>query len=685
MKKRIQRDYLNPAIIGLLALVLRLWNTLAQGSDFYANFLSDASTYGVWAAKLAAGGSYGEPVFQMGPLYPYFLALNLKLGISNYAVLFLQAIFGSLVAVMVYFITKSIFDKKAALISGLLAAVYAPFIFYDGLLLSESIQIFLLTLSLLLLVLETNKYRLTRLLVAGIFLGITALGRATILLFPVALVIFWSVRFFRSKIKNSRELVMRIGLLFAGILIGIMPAAIHNLSYGDSVLISSNTGINFYIGNNSRSNGAYDEPPGLDLASDFTGRQVAEREMGHHLKSSEVSSFWMGKTMSDIKQNPLGFIGGLIRKTWLYLWYFDISQAESIEIQHLFSPIFKLPLVGFGLATILGWVGLLWAKADDRRWILILLFLSNFIGTVMFFVIGRFRLIGALPLLISSGPAAMLLYNGIRKQNWKAITKYASFAIIILIMLILPRPLDRREKLASAYDNVGIFYYYRNKPGESIKWYRQAQAILPDYSPSLNNIGTWFYGQGRLDSSEYYFKQSLAVDSLSDKTLLNLGRIASERGNLDTARAYYERAKEVAPFGTSAQAALNELDQRKATGTPSFDALFRLAEGYAANGQFDQAEEYYLEALKLNPGDIKALNNLGFAYQAEKKYADASRTFDRILQLWPDNAIVYNNLAGTIYQMGLIDSSIVLWEKAVRLDPSNPQFKNNLEFARKKR
>jgi tetratricopeptide (TPR) repeat protein len=685
MTKLVQRDYLNPAIIGLLAFTLRLWNTLAQGRDFYANFLSDASTYRVWAAKLAAGGSYGEPVFQMGPLYPYFLALNLKLGISNYAVLFLQAILGSLVAVMVYYVAKNIFDKKAALISGLLIAIYAPFIFYDGLLLSESLQIFLLTVALLLLVLETQRNSWVRLLIAGILIGLTALGRATILLFPIALAIFWLIKFFQSKIRNSRELITKIGLLFAGLIIGILPAAVHNLSYGDSVLISSNTGINFYIGNNSESSGAYEEPPGLDLSSDFTGRQVAERELGRHLKSSEVSSFWMAKTMADIESNPLRFIGGLLRKTWLYLWYFDISQAEAIEIQHLFSPIFKLPLAGFGLAMILGWIGIIWARADDKRWILILLFISNFIGTVMFFVIGRFKLVGALPLLIASGAGTTLLAGEIGRRNWPATAKHVSAMALILILMILPRPLDRREKLASAYDNVGIFYYYRNQPAESIKWYRQAQAIQPDYSPSLNNIGTWFYGQGNLDSSEYYFKQSLAVDSLSDKTLLNLGRIASERGHLDTARAYYERAKEVAPFGASAQAALNELDQRQATGAPSFDALFRLAEGYAANGQFEPAEKYYVEALKLNPGDIKALNNLGFAYQAQKKYAEAARTFDKILQLWPDNAIVCNNLAGTLYQMGMTDSAIVLWEKAVRLNPGNQQFKSNLEFAKNKR
>ena len=45
----------------------------------------------------------------------------------------------------------------------------------------------------------------------------------------------------------------------------------------------------------------------------------------------------------------------------------------------------------------------------------------------------------------------------------------------------------------------------------------------------------------------------------------------------------------------------------------------------------------------------------------------------------------YNNLAGTIYQMGLVDSSITLWQKAVRLDPSNQQFQNNLNFVKNKK
>jgi Flp pilus assembly protein TadD len=67
------------------------------------------------------------------------------------------------------------------------------------------------------------------------------------------------------------------------------------------------------------------------------------------------------------------------------------------------------------------------------------------------------------------------------------------------------------------------------------------------------------------------------------------------------------------------------------------------------------------------------------------KFPHAAAIFERVRQLSPFNAVAYNNLAGTLYQMGKVDSAIVLWEKAIKLDPSNQQFKTNLEFAKKKR
>jgi len=59
--------------------------------------------------------------------------------------------------------------------------------------------------------------------------------------------------------------------------------------------------------------------------------------------------------------------------------------------------------------------------------------------------------------------------------------------------------------------------------------------------------------------------------------------------------------------------------------------------------------------------------------------------FNKSLKIAPDNAIVYNNLASAVYQMGMLDSALELWKKGNRLDPANQQIKNNFEFAKRQK
>ena len=693
MKRRKKSDYIWPPAIFVLALALRIWNVSAVGTAFYANTLSDASTYQVWAFKIVNGLAYGEPVFQMGPLYPYFLALSFIVGLKAYSVLILQSIFGALVAFMIYMIARRLYGRIAGIISGFAAALYAPFIFYDGLILSESLQIFLVSISLLLLTWKPKREKWWLAPVAGILIGLTALGRATILFFAAGLMIYWLVIYWGERRRKHPYRHLRMAALFAaGVLLGILPATIHNMAHGDFVLISSNTGINFYIGNNGNSNGTYEEPKGLDLFTDFSGRQIAEKRMGRALQSSDVSSFWTGEAFKDIKANPLRFAWGLAIKALLYLWHYDIAQAESIHIQSYFSPLFRMPLIGFGAVFIFGLAGLLFYRADDKRWILILLLVSNIFGVILFFVLGRFKLLGTLPLLISFGAGAALIWDIIRQRDTARLAWASVVALIGLAILFLPRPLDRNAKDALVFNNVGIYYYFKNDYDGAEKWYRMAAEISDNGSESMNNIGTVFYARDMIDSAAAYFQRALMADPASDKTLLNLGRISLMRGQPDSARYYYQRARAVAPFGTSADEALAELDRtlsadstgRAGVAGASFQTLYDRAQRVAGMGRYDQAEDMYLAALRIKKDDIAALNNLGFAYQAQKKYPQAAEIFERVLRLSPDNGVAYNNLAGTLYQIGKIDSAIVLWEKAIKLDPSNSQFARNLEFARKK-
>jgi tetratricopeptide (TPR) repeat protein len=689
MKKTYRQNYFHPLIIFGLPFILRLWNLLATGIDFYANILSDASTYRFWASQIVAHIPYGEPVFMMGPLYPYWMALNLSLGISLYGILVIQMILSSLTCVLLYYIAKSLFDNKAALISGIIAAIAAPFIFYSGLFLSETIQLFLLAISLWLIVADFPKFPRIRILLAGILIGLATLAQGTILLYAFLLAGFWLIRYWHQRKSSTKKYLQRAALIISGAIIGILPATIHNLAAGDFVLISSNLGINFYVGNNAQSTGSYDTPPGLNLTSDFTGRKVAEREMRRPLKSSQVSAYWTNRALADIKSAPLSFIGRLLNKAWLYLWYFDIPQAESIQTQHLFSPLFKIPLPGFGLIFILGLIAFTISPKTENIWIIILLIAANIISVTLFFVIGRFKLVGLLSLTILSGQGILLIWETIKTQNRKPILSIVGIITCSTLILILPRTLSRQEKLASAYNNIGIYYYYRGDLDIAIDWYRQSASISPTFSGALNNIGTYFYLKGRPDSALAYFQKSWQADTTESETAMNLGKLAEDSGDYQQALSYYEKAKIAAPFGLEPQAAIdrvralqNNTGDISTVSDQSFEVLYDLAERFAARHQFAEAQIYYERALKIRPNDLRALNNLGFAYQAQAKYPQAAACFEKALAQSPNNAIAYNNLAGTLYQMGMADSAKILWEKALKIDPDNAQIRKNLEFVK---
>ncbi|UCE64984.1 MAG: tetratricopeptide repeat protein [Candidatus Zixiibacteriota bacterium] len=690
MKSKSREKYLFLwSIIGL-AFILRFLNVLAIGDNFYANFLSDASTYRLWAGKIMAGSSYLGPAFPMGPLYPYFLAFFMSIGFGFYSILFLQAVFGTIVVYNIFVIAKRIFDKKAGLIAAFMAAIYGPFVFYDGLLLSESLQLLLLSSALLLIIpAKVKKIRPINYYLSGILIGLTALGRGTILIFSVFTAIYWLYRYFREG-KNSRKRYLKqAALILAGAICGILPAALHNISNGELIPISSNFGINFYIGNGPEATGSYDEPPGLNLSSDFTGRQIAEKESGRKLKSAEVSEFWFDRTSDFLKKNPVRFLAGLFKKAWLYLWYFDIPQAESIQIHHRFSPVFWILPKGYWFVLIPGLIGIVLLERNEPKWLLLMLLISSIAGVMVFFAIGRFKLIGSIALLIFAGGGIRQIYRSLRERNRSMLFRIALFAVGSFLLLFLPRSIDIKSKIASAYDNVGISYFFKNQPDEAIKWYRQAVDVQPFHSGVLNNIGGYFYTKQKPDSAIHYFHRSISSDSTDDKPYQNLGRTFLNVGMVDSAHYYYQKAKSLSPYGVDADRALKELEilmsDTAATtpDLPSFDMLFGLAEKYAAQKQFDLAETYYRRSLQLRPDDIRALNNLGFTYQAQGKFDKAIDMFNGIIELTGGGAVAYNNLASVVYRKGLVDSAEILWEKALKFEPGNIQIKKNLDFIRK--
>ena len=91
--------------------------------------------------------------------------------------------------------------------------------------------------------------------------GLSAIARPTILPFVAAVGVWIVVTRWRSG--GIRAALHEAVLFGVGVALPIAPVTLHNyLADGDLVLVASNGGVNFYIGNNPESDGVTAVVPG---------------------------------------------------------------------------------------------------------------------------------------------------------------------------------------------------------------------------------------------------------------------------------------------------------------------------------------------------------------------------------------------------------------------------------------
>lgn len=125
-----------PWIIFVLALAIRIisvWpNNFIFGFDQARDFFNAAK---IWQGHLAIIGptAGNNPNLHHGVAWVYFIALPILLGQGNPMwVVIWNFLFNALSTVVIYFLAKSMFGKKAAIISGLIAAVSFYFVSFAG-------------------------------------------------------------------------------------------------------------------------------------------------------------------------------------------------------------------------------------------------------------------------------------------------------------------------------------------------------------------------------------------------------------------------------------------------------------------------------------------------------------------------------------------------------------------------
>ena len=200
----------------LLSLVVRLGYVVWYPQQPVA---LDAAGYDNAAQALLKGET---PGFGRGPVYPAFLAASYgTFGHSYTAVRVVQAVLVSMTALLAFLLARSIFEGGCGLIAAGLVSVYPGFLFYSGLLLTETVFALLLT-SFAVCVVRAQRYGgFGWAAASGVVLGFATLCRSESIgvVVPVAAWLIWKRPTARG-ISQSSIVVAAVALTVAPFVLG---------------------------------------------------------------------------------------------------------------------------------------------------------------------------------------------------------------------------------------------------------------------------------------------------------------------------------------------------------------------------------------------------------------------------------------------------------------------------------
>lgn len=529
-------------VVALIPRVVHLTELRSNAPTFYRPEGGDSIFYD----RVASGEKTPSRAYFHSPLYQWFLTgLYRTFGRNLVLVRLVQHLLGALTAVLVYLIAMSLFARlETALAAALVSAFFGPGIFYEGQLLVDSILPFFVTLACLALI-KLKDHPSGRLaFLAGAAVSVASFGRATVLIW-LPLGMGWTFYLSRSW--------RRAGLLAAGAVLAVAPLTLRNyLVEKDLVLITSNSGINLYIGNNPKAHGAYNLPEGLwfrpgDPRDDFSGFKVAKAASGRALKSSELSRWWRKKALTYMEENPQRTLGLLLHKAALLVNDYEYPQLYNYYAYSDICPLLRF-LPGAGVFLALSLVGLIWVlstPAPSQARFAALLGIAFALSYLPFFVVGRYRS----PTIALFAPmaswAATSLVDALRSRQWsRSITLMVAVASASFICFMPTEPRPNRTMQYMAFGDAAM---KNGENGKAIRFFLRAAREQPGFMESRIELGRAYLRLGRLDEALAVFDKAKEKHDHLHRLHLYRGELYLRMGRLALAEGALKRAIDLDP------------------------------------------------------------------------------------------------------------------------------------------
>ncbi len=556
------------ALVALVALVVRLiYIHETRDVPFVAHLVGDAAGYFAWAERIAAGDWIGSEAFYQAPLYPYVLAVVRRVfGGTVATVRIVQAVWGTLAVVVLCVVGGRLFGRRVGIVSGGMLALYAPAVFFDGVVQKASLGCVLLCLLLLTLVTGVRRRSFVAAGAIGLALGLLILTRENAMVW-LPVVGLWMALSWRQ----NEPAKMRFGVL-AGLAVGVamvlVPVGVRNIAVSGQWSMSTfQSGPNFYIGNHRGADGRYQplvrghETPEYERAD---AKRLAEAATGRPMTARDVSRYWWARSWDDVRADPVAWLGLVGRKFAMVINRYEVSDAESMIVyaDHSLALRVLANIWHFGTLCPLAAVGV-WLMRRRWRglWVYGAMFVSMVLAVAIFFVLARYRY-PLVPLLIPFAAVGLVeLFSLVSRRRWRDVVATCS-VLVVAACIVNVHIHDERRLDALARMNVGVALAERGDLQEAIVYFRDAAAGCPESAEANNNLAQSLAMSGDFIGSIEHYRRALDVDPTLMGVAFNLAVALEQTGATAESLSYYERALAMDPHDQDARAAIARLRSR---------------------------------------------------------------------------------------------------------------------------
>jgi tetratricopeptide (TPR) repeat protein len=607
-------------------------------TPFGRYIMLDAELFDRMARAIVAGTPLnpGDVLFRP-PLYPHFLAAVYKITQPGTLIpRIIQSVLGIVTIVMIARITWRTHGETAGKLAALLAASYGMFIYHEGELIATSFGVFFCALATMLLVESGEKPSRLRYVLAGTSIGLAALSHGT-------LVIMAPIAFFATLLRPRDRLALAAALVL-GTSIPFAAAAARNYAMTkEIVVVGSQGGVNFYIGNNERADGKTGLVPGVPDAGKTVGsiepyhdtmevasRLMAERELGRPLTTSEISSYWFGKAFDWIHDHPKDAIVLFVRKVIFFWNGREISSMRDYYDQaRRFTPILSIFLMQFIVLLPFALYGIFRGKIRNRESAFLVALIGVFsIWTAVFFVCCRFRL-PSMVWFIPFAAAGMIAFAKDLRRSVRDARLFAySVAALALLFLVTNPYVVTASGIANVLEEQDAPFHHFN-------------------------LAVLYEREGNDDRAIEEYRMASQIGAVDPRVHLNLGNALTRTGRFSEARQEYAEALRIAPDFSG----------------PVRNNLGILA---AHEGDWPEAIREFEASIDADPSNRNAMANLGSAYLSAGRFDEAIVTIRRaLLDAGQNEPMLRRSLGIAYYESGLLEEAEAEIEKSLQQNPKD--------------